>query len=329
MTFGEYLITVLDQFGGPTGGQENQLAGFGLSAIFFATLFLIAWKRNRREHRPREQLLVWGFGLGLVRELFMFAMISLVIARAMTPGSLESFFPPLEHTLRSIAVIFIAGAYLRFILDAPELSRRYIQVGVAGSLIVYAIMSWPWAQAVLADPTLEFHDFWADWLAHIWGAAMLAVPIVLLARKDGWLPKAVVIALVGFFLFDLLMLVNMVTDSRYETVLTPIRHNLYLWAIPVLGYVYLKELGNERDAAQAALSEERGRLLEAQQALQQYSGELERRVEERTAELTEQAKRLEAQTVELADASRQAERARAEAEAQREVAESASHTKSE
>ena len=53
MTFGEYLITVLDQFGGPTGGQENQLAGFGLSALFFATLFLIAWKRNRREHRPR------------------------------------------------------------------------------------------------------------------------------------------------------------------------------------------------------------------------------------------------------------------------------------
>ncbi|MCB9078544.1 MAG: response regulator [Anaerolineaceae bacterium] len=276
--FFEYLITVLAKFGGGAGGPPNELVRFGLTTIFFAVLLYVAWSRQRQGDHPREKLLVWGFGLGLGREFFMFIIASLIVAGVIEPAKLEIFFPPLEHVLRSVAVVFIAGAFLRYILSDTSISRRYLQVWISVTVACYLITFWPWAQAVAANPELKFGMYWGDWVFRIVGVISLAIPIVLLARSKGWLRNVVIIAIACFFLDDFLMLFNLATHETYAEIYGPIRHNLHIWAIPLLGYVYVKEQSSE--------------LKQSKKALQTYSEQLEDMVETRTADLSETNIRL-------------------------------------
>ncbi len=277
-TFWDYLLTVLTKYGGGAGGPPNELVRFSLTAIFFAILFYIAWSRQRQGDYPREKLLVWGFGLGLGRELFMFTIVSFQVTGVIEPANLEIFFPPIEHLLRLVALVFIAGAFLRYILDDAFISRRYLQSGLIVSVLSYLFVFWPWAQAVLADPEIKFGMHWGDWMMHIAGIIVLAIPIILLARTKGWVRNVAIVAITGFFLDDFLMLFNLATAEVYAPIYGPIRHNLHIWAIPLLGYVYLKEQANE--------------LQQSQVALQVYSEQLEKMVDMRTAELSETNTRL-------------------------------------
>ncbi|MEZ4866017.1 MAG: response regulator [Caldilineaceae bacterium] len=301
MTLIDYILTLLTQFGGGAGGPQNEIVRFALAAIFFAILFGVTWSRRRRGDFPRERLLVWGFGLGLGRALFMFMIVSLQISGHIDPARLELFFPPFEHLLRLVALVLIAGAFLRFVLDDAMRAQRYLQFGLALSILAYLVTFWPWAQAVLADPTLKFGQHWGDWLAHGLGVLLLAVPILLLAKAQGWVRNVAILAFTFFFLDDFLMLFNLANAEVYAPIYGPIRHNLDLWAIPLLGYVYFREQANALQAAQTALKA--------------YSEQLETRVAERTAALEERTAALEAQTAKLIqarDAAEVANRAKSE-----------------
>lgn len=293
MSFFEYVLTVLTKFGGGGGGPQNDLVRFGLSAIFFAILFGVAWSRQRQGNIPREHLLLWGFALGFVRESFMFTIVSLQISNVIDPARLEIFFPPLEHAIRSIAVVFIAGAFLRFLVDKPTVAYRYLQIWVSVTIACYLVTVGPWAQAVLADPTIKFGMHWGDWLFRIAGVISLAIPIGLLLKANGWVRNVAIVAISGFFLDDFLMLFNLATNEIHAPIYGPIRHNLHLWAIPLLGYVYLREQANE--------------LGTAQDALKSYSEQLEEMVATRTGELRARTEQLEQQTRELAKAKDAAE----------------------
>jgi hypothetical protein len=74
-----FLLVLLAQFAGGPGRPENNLVRFGLAAALLAVLLKKAWSRQRQYELPREKLLVWGFGLGLARELLMFAFTALQI----------------------------------------------------------------------------------------------------------------------------------------------------------------------------------------------------------------------------------------------------------
>ena len=91
--FLDFWLMFLTQIAGGPGPAENNLVRFTLPAIFWAVLLASAWS-GQRHGRPRERLLVWGFGLGLT------------------------------------SVVIIAGSFLRYILDDELLARRYIQTGL-------------------------------------------------------------------------------------------------------------------------------------------------------------------------------------------------------
>ncbi|MEZ4620073.1 MAG: histidine kinase dimerization/phospho-acceptor domain-containing protein [Caldilineaceae bacterium] len=293
MTLVEYIQTLLTKFGGGAGGPQNEVVRFALAAIFFAILFGVAWSRRRRGAFPREHLLVWGLGLGLGRELFMFTIVSLQISERIDPARLEIFFPPLEHLLRLVALVFIVGAFLRFVLDDAPRARRYIQAGLALSVLAYLVIFWPWAQAVRTNPAIRFGQHWGDWLDHGVGVLLLTVPILLLARAQGWVRNVAMVAFSFFLLDDVLMLFNLVGAEAYAPFYGPIRHNLHLWAIPLLGYVYFREQANELETAQ--------------RTLKAYAEQLETMVVARTAELEERTTELEVQTAELIHARDRAE----------------------
>ena len=69
--FFDFALRLLNQFAGGPGPIENNLVRFGLPAILWGGLLIVAWSRQREQDLPREKLLVWGFGLGFASALLM------------------------------------------------------------------------------------------------------------------------------------------------------------------------------------------------------------------------------------------------------------------
>jgi len=253
--FLDFLLVLLAQFAGGPGPIENNLMRFGLAAIFWGALLIVAWSRQRQNELPREKLLVWGFGLGLARELFMFSFVSLQVLNVVERESVYFISAPLEQALAMAAVVMVAGAFLRYILNDVLLSRRYLQIGLGATGICYLATSWWWAVYITANPESRFGQTWCSWLFRLAASMLIAISIVLLARKRGWLRNIVLVALMFFFLGEFLMLVNLATDEIYTNVFCPICHAFHIWAIPLLGYVYIREQSIERRQAEEALRE--------------------------------------------------------------------------
>ena len=66
-------------------------------------------------------------------------------------------------------------------------------------------------------------------------------------------------ALFFFFLDEFLNLANLATSEVYTEVICPISHSFHILAIPLLGYVYIREQSVERERAVAALRESESR----------------------------------------------------------------------
>jgi signal transduction histidine kinase len=288
-TFLDLLLLGLCQFAGGPGPPENNLVRFGLPAMLWGMLLVVAWSRQRTRELPRERLLVWGFGLGFARELFMFVQVAeRVLGRYQhIEGELHQ---PIEHALAMAAIVVVAGAFLRYILDDKLLPRRYLQAGLGVTIAGFALTAWTWPRYLAAHPGVNFHETWEAWLFHLPLSILIAVAIFFLARQRGWLPKVVIVALTFFFLGEVLMLSNYATDRAYDYIVCPIGNTFHILAVPLLGYVYLREQSIEKRRAERALAA--------------YRDQLEDLVRERTEELTTANTRLAAQNAVAATLSR-------------------------
>ena len=241
---------LLSQFGGGPGGIENNLMRFGLAAIFWGLLLVVAWYRQRKEELPREKLLVWGFGLGLARELFMFVSVSLQLMGVIALESVYFISAPLEHALSVAAVVMVAGSFLRYILDDDVLPFRYLRFGLGATVACYLATSWWWALYAVANPGSRFGQTWGGWLFRVIASVLIAVAIALLAKQRGWLRNIVLVALSFFFLNEFLMLFNSATHEAHTAIFCPIANSFHILAIPLLGYVYIREQSIERALAE-------------------------------------------------------------------------------
>jgi putative nucleotidyltransferase with HDIG domain len=257
--FFDFLLDFLAQYGGGRGGDENELVRFSLAGVFWGLLIFFAYKKRRQGETEREKLLIWGFGFGFIRELFMFIVVSFRMTKIIDPESLHVVFPPLEHALSMAAIIIIAAAFLRYVLRDFSLSTRYLQLGIGATIICYLSTFWWWAGFILENPSSEFGQTWADWIFRITASIFIAFPIFVLIKNENrndWLSKVVAIALSMFFMGEFLMLFNLASKEVYKGIYGPIRHNLHIWAILLLGYVYIKEMYLEREEAMKRLKDE-------------------------------------------------------------------------
>ena len=168
--FLELLLLGLRQFAGGPGPPENNLVRFGLPAILWGVLLGIAWSRRRARVLPRENLLVWGFGLGLARELYMFAQ---VMERVIGPAQhLESaFHQPVEHALSMAAI-------------PPDKSRLDTNVGLA------ILFSFLLGLTFLGIGLME--DSRSEILGLLWGS-------ILFVQKKSVIAITAIALLVGLF----------------------------------------------------------------------------------------------------------------------------------
>ena len=190
--------------------------------------------------------MVWGFGLGFVREIFMLGLAAVQALKWLDPTSLHAFFPPLEHAVRTISLIAVAGAFLRYLIDDESLTRRYMQAAIGATVLSYVVTFWWWAGFITANPTSKFGQTWCDWVFHINSSFWFLLAAGLLGIKPkGWLRNTVVTAFLFFFIADFLKLPDMALGEVYETTFAPISRMFYLIALPMLGCVYVRESYNE------------------------------------------------------------------------------------
>ncbi len=260
MEFWDFLWLLMGQYAGGPGPKENNLMRFGIPAVMWAVLLGVAWSRQRQQDLPRERMLVWGFGLGFVREAFMF----LHIASKIITGTEKDtcLVEPIEHALAMAAVIVIAASFLRYILDDRTLARRYLRVGLLTTVLCYLITFLWWPQYNALHPVIKFHQTGFSWLFHIASSLMIAWGIYALSRGQGWLRNVVSLALALFFLGEALMLFNYATNKAYDFIICRIANTFHILATPILGYVYFREQTLEKEAADAQVRTYRDHLEE-------------------------------------------------------------------
>ena len=261
------FFELLSQFTGTGGGEHHSIVHFGLSAIFWTILLVVAHSKLREQSEPREALLMWGFGISLARELLMILVKVFQAYSLIDTVALHQFFPPLEHALTSIGRVVVAAAFILYLVKDRRLTNRYLWSSVTATVLCYFATFWWWADFIQANPESKFGQTWCDWLFRINGSAWMAVAIFYLwSRTTGWVRNTVTVALSLFFLDDFLKLPDMALKEQYEPIFATVRHSLSLAAILPLGYIYI------RDQA-----------LEVKNAVHL----LESRVQDRTAELEE------------------------------------------
>ncbi|MBU0485526.1 MAG: response regulator [Proteobacteria bacterium] len=244
---------LLSQFTGGRGGIDN-IVPFGIAALSWGVLLLLAWNRQTNENHPHEKMLLWGFSFALGREIFMIIMACLNAYSIIPAATLHVIFPPLDHAIFDIAVILVAAAFLRYLLPSPTISSHYLKVGVATVLICFLATFWWWGNFIWSNPSSQFGQTWCDWLFRINASLLLGYPIyVLLIKTKGLLRNTICLALLFIFLNQFLKIPDMYWGEVYENIFTPIRHGLYLLAIPLFGFVYIHNQSEEQKTAEDAL----------------------------------------------------------------------------
>lgn len=246
MEFFELVMGVGTQF---SGGHslidyrfDHLVFEFGLPAILWFFLLVFAWYRQRQENLPHERWLAWGFGLGLFWTLSMIVLGALTANEVFDHVFLQVFLMPLEHVIFSASLVVISAAHLRYLLTNPVLSRRYLIFGLGTILLCYLTSLWSSNQFIAAHREVIFSQPRFHWLFHLNISILLAFPIVILSRATkGWLRNTVCLAMFFFLLSEFLKLPDMTQGEVYKIFISPLRHILYLLAIPMLGYVYLRE----------------------------------------------------------------------------------------
>ena len=281
----DYILLLLAQFAGGPGPRENNLIRFGLPAVLWAVLLAVAWSRQRQQELPREKMLVWGFGLGLARELYMFGHVSLGFITGGEPGAaMWHLAEPLEHGLTMAAIVMVGGAFIRYILDDEHITQRYLRAGLTATGVAFVVTWAWWYQIASINPEARFNRTPAGLISHLLVAVFAGVAIVLLSRRQGWLRNVVTIAMGFFVVSGLLRLVNFTTGHDYDYIICPICNSLHILAIPILGYVYIREQSIEKQRAE--------------ESLQAYRDHLEELVEARTTELTNANEQLQVEIAE-------------------------------
>ncbi len=258
----DFVLLFLSQFSGGPSAPENNLVRFGLAAIFWGVLLAFAWSRPRSDVRLREQWLIYGFALGFCRELLMLIHASM---RLLYPDNYQIaciIIEPIEHALLLAMVVVISGSFLRYILDDAHLAKRFLYAGLFVAVAEYLVTLLWWPRQLNLSSDFRFHQSWSAWLIHLIACVVITVAIAIMVQKRGWLRNVVVLALSSFLVSEFLVLVNLTLQSRYKSVLCPVSNTFYIWAIPLFGYVYFRELSIEKQQAEAALRLHQARLEE-------------------------------------------------------------------
>ena len=254
-SFGSLILDILGEIAGGRGGAVNDLPRFTLGMIVWGVLAVSALNARRRNALLRDRLLIAGFIVGFCRELFMLIVAVLGMHNYVSAGTLNLFFPPIDNALTLIAQAVIASAFLHYFVKPSQLSRNFFLIAVPICFLIYIVVAPVWWFAVKANPQIQFVDCWAAWLVHCFGAAFILLAVGMVLRKRTRIRIIVAVSFAMYFGSHFLMLVNLSTDQVWDSVFTPIRNSLELWATPIFGFIYWREQRDSHERLQAEIKQ--------------------------------------------------------------------------
>ncbi|NND99973.1 MAG: hypothetical protein HKN47_21860 [Pirellulaceae bacterium] len=238
----QVALDLLVQITGDGGGHRPSIVQYVVAAGMWLWLLLISQLKYKPTRRAHESLLQLGFAFALTRELLMITIKVCEAYGLVSPDHLHIVFPPAEHTLTDLSGFILAGAYIQYLSGQQLFARRYMLFSSSSVILVYLATFWWWGGYISANPHSKFGQTWCDWLFHSNSSIWLAIAIVYLWRNaSGKIRNHVCLALGLFFLVTFLKIPDMATDEVYEGIIAPIRHAMYLLAVPILGFVYVRE----------------------------------------------------------------------------------------
>jgi len=249
----EHLLDILAQFGGGRGDPGNVAVRFLLASFFWALLLGFALWTWKRERRRRDRVIAAAAAIGLFRELLMFGAYEVGPLFGLPLDAAHFFYPPLEHAISQAASVTMGFAALYYFAGWRRLGRIYIRLGLAAALLLYVVTAPSWYRFLGANPAARFGLFPGDLAFRLTGCVFSGLVLVGLFATRGRRPRSIHVALLaaffGFFLDDFLMLFNLLGGDVQREFYAPIRHNLHIWAIPLLTFVYWREEQSRSDAA--------------------------------------------------------------------------------
>lgn len=279
----EELIQILVQFGGGKGGEPNNVAvRFLLPTFFWVILVWISIREYRTAKLTKDLYVGIAALMGMTRELLMF-VAEYGAWRGIVPFHfIYNYYPPLEHAITMLSCSFIGYAFLNYHLRWEQFPRRFFALSVVITLLLYILIASDWPGFLQLHPGISFARFWGDLAFR--SAAVVFMGIVLgafihAAAQGEKVSKALLCGFTLLLLDEFLMIFNILGDERHVDIFAPVRHNLHIWAIPFLLGMYWNDLQR--------------RMIESKRALKRLNEGLEKRVAQRTAQLTDANKELE------------------------------------
>ena len=278
----EQLLTILTRFTG--GGRlEDHFVRLGLAAFFWLALIWLAGHQRQYEAGIKRRLIT-GFAFAFVHEAFLFAVYFLRFTGLVSQEAIYPYYPTLEHLLSNVSMVWIMAAYLSY-LKSLRLGTALLAVGLTTSSIIFMTTFPCWFAFNSAHPVTTFNQTWYAWIWHINGVLLTGFAMFMTLRISGW-PRAVLFAALScFFLDDFLRLVNFSFSDVFDQIFNPIRHALHIIAIPMFGYIFMREQWERQELNEAELHH-------GKRELRIFAEAMEQRVVERTVELELSAMRL-------------------------------------
>jgi diguanylate cyclase (GGDEF)-like protein/PAS domain S-box-containing protein len=247
------ILNTLSQFTGSSEQVDHVFINYGIASIFYFFLLAIAKAKFKVYKNAYEKILIWGFRIGLFREVFMCTMSLLHISNIVPSYYLNSIGMAFSNTLLSISMLTIAGAYFTKI-QKNLISVYYLKTAISASLFVFSLCALWWLISTPSN-TLLWHNYSVSLIA-INCIFWLGFVLFHLARHK--IKHTVLFALSMFMLYQIAM-VALVQIATHPLIVPLARLN-YLLALLLLGYIYIQESIQERQHGLYALQAQKTKL---------------------------------------------------------------------
>lgn len=278
----DHMLTRLNQVADMPYPGSNAVC-LGLAGLLWLVLIWLAYHQRQFEAGIKKKLII-GFTLGFLSEAIMVVVMVLNSSGFVPYETLHMYYPPVEHLLREVAIVWVMSAYLHY-LKSRKSGDALLTFGLSIIGITFVITMPGWAYYSSSYPATSFGQTRYDMAWHAIDIVLTGSAMLMTLRIPGWLRMAFFAALCCYFVDDFIVLSWLESCDAFSLLYNPVRRSLHLVSILLFGYVFMREQWELQELSEAELQHNKRELCKFAEAL-------EVRVAERTAELEVVAMRL-------------------------------------
>lgn len=247
------ILLVIEEFASGGSVPQDEVVRFGIAALSWASLMLLAWLSSRDGDSRRDRWLISAFAVGFAREAVMFLVYAAVVVENVQVSVLRPFLPPLEYALNLFAILAVGGAFLGYLERDWDHALRVMGISHGATGLLYLVTALAWPRILARAPLTLFEATWCAWAWSIAGCALIGWTIALMVMAHERRHLMLVSVLTMFFAEQAVALANLATGTTHSVFFGTLGNSLHLLAIPLLGFVYFAEEFARRRDTQVAL----------------------------------------------------------------------------